>query len=46
LWHGNGLKLAHKMKIYFGTPSWGWIMYGIGYKSKWFLGFSMKKAKG
>ena len=29
------------MKIYFGTVGWGWKMYGIGYKNKWFLGFSM-----
>lgn len=31
------------MKIYFGTPGFGWIMYGIGYKDKWFLGFSMNR---
>jgi len=30
------------MKIYFGTPGWGWRLYGIGYKSAWFLGFSMR----
>lgn len=32
------------MKLYFGTPGFGWIMYGIGYKDKWFLGFSMNRA--
>ena len=29
------------MRIYFGTVAWDLKMYGIGYKSKWFLGFSM-----
>lgn len=29
------------MRIYFGRVAFGWRMYGIGYKSKWFLGFSM-----
>lgn len=29
------------MRIYFGNVGFGWRMYGIGYKSKWFLGFSM-----
>jgi hypothetical protein len=33
------------MKIYFGTPALGWVMYGIGCKTKWFFGYSMKKAK-
>ena len=30
------------MRIYLGTPGWGWIMYGIGYKAEWFFGFSRK----
>lgn len=30
------------MRLYLGTPGWGWKMYGIGYKTLWFLGFSMK----
>lgn len=30
------------MKIYLGTPGWGWRMYGIGYKTAWFLGLSIK----
>lgn len=29
------------MVIYFGRIGWGWKMYGIGYKTKWFLGFSI-----
>lgn len=29
------------MKFYFGQVGWGWKMYGIGYKTKWFLGFSI-----
>ena len=29
------------MRIYFGKIGWGWRMYGIGWKDKWFLGFSM-----
>ena len=32
------------MRIYFGTKAWGWIMYGFGYKSKWFFGFSMNNS--
>jgi hypothetical protein len=32
-------------KIYFGTESWGWNMYGIGWKSMWFLGFSKNVIK-
>lgn len=32
------------MKIYLGTPGWGWTLWGIGYGSKWFLGFSMRRA--
>lgn len=31
-----------KMIIYYGQVGWGWKMYGIGYKTKWFFGFSMK----
>lgn len=34
------------MKIYFGDIGWGWKMYGIGYKSKWFFGFSMAIMEG
>lgn len=30
------------MRIYFGTVAWGWLMYGIGYRDIWFLGFSRK----
>lgn len=30
------------MIIYFGRIGWGWRMYGIGYKTTWFLGFSAK----
>jgi hypothetical protein len=26
--------------IYFNTLAWGWQMCGIGWKAKWFLGFS------
>jgi hypothetical protein len=33
------------MKLYLGTKNLGWIMYGVGYKNKWFFGFSMKKEK-
>ena len=33
---------VYKMKIYFGKVGYGWKMYGIGYKTKWFLGFSHK----
>jgi hypothetical protein len=30
------------MRIYFGKVGCGWKMYGIGYKTEWFLGFSHK----
>jgi len=33
------------MKLYFGTPGWGWTMWGIGYRSTWFFGFSKKREK-
>lgn len=33
------------MKIYLGTPGWGWKMYGIGYKTKWFLGLSIQDTR-
>ena len=31
------------MRFYFGTPGWGWTMWGFGYKAQWFIGFSMKR---
>jgi len=34
------------VRIYFGTPGFGWRMYGIGYKSVWFLGFSSRIQEG
>ena len=30
------------MKLYLGTPGWGWRLFGVGYKTVWFFGFSMK----
>lgn len=37
-------KMIHikEFKIYLGTPKWGWFMFGIGWGTKWFLGFSCK----
>lgn len=32
-------------KLYFGTPGFGWIMYGIGYEDVWFLGLSINKTR-
>lgn len=30
------------MIILFGTPGWGWKMFGLlGKQNKWFLGFSL-----
>jgi len=29
------------MRLYFGRIGWGWRMYGIGYKTVWFVGFSI-----
>ena len=31
------------VRIYLGTPAWGWTLYGIGYESKWFLGLSIRR---
>ena len=31
------------MKFYFGTPGWGWTMWGFGYKAHWFIGLSVKR---
>lgn len=31
------------MVFYFGTPGWGWHLWGFGYKTKWFFGFSRKQ---
>jgi len=31
-----------EIRIYHGTVAWGWRMYGIGYKTKWFFGFSIQ----
>lgn len=28
--------------IYLGTLSWGWRMFGIGWKTTWFLGLSIQ----
>ena len=32
------------MKVYFGAKGWGWVMYGFGYKAKWFFGFSINNS--
>ena len=29
------------MKIYLWTKSWGWYLFGFGYKTKWFFGLSI-----
>lgn len=29
-----------KFRVYFGTKKFGWMMIGLGWESKWFLGFS------
>lgn len=29
------------MKLYFWTKGWGWLLFGIGYKAKWFFGLSV-----
>lgn len=30
------------MRLYLGFPGWGWRMYGIGYKTLWFVGLSIQ----
>lgn len=37
------MKSIGHLRIYLGTPGWGWIMYGIGWKNIWFLGFSVNQ---
>lgn len=32
------------MKFWFGSKGWGWNLWGVSYKDKWFFGFS-KQAK-
>jgi len=34
---------GENMRIYFNTDVFGWIMFGIGWKAKWFLGLSIAK---
>ncbi len=34
-----------KLRIYCGTVAWGWLVFGIGWRDKWFLGFSMSKGE-
>ncbi|MFA6315641.1 MAG: hypothetical protein WC648_04730 [Candidatus Paceibacterota bacterium] len=33
------------MKVYLWTAGWGWWLFGIGYKTKWFLGLSIAQNK-
>lgn len=37
------MKKIFGVRIHLGTNSWGWRMYGIGYKSLWFFGFSINR---
>ena len=30
------------MKIHFGGSGWGWRLWGISYKDRWFVGLSIK----
>lgn len=30
-------------KVYVGTKGWGWVMFGIGWNTKWFFGVSIKQ---
>ena len=34
--------MLDRMKFYFGTPGWGWKLYGIGYGNRWFIGASFR----
>lgn len=29
--------------VYFGTPKWGWTMYGVGWGTLWFFGYSKRR---
>lgn len=31
--------------VYLGYPGWGWKMYGLGWKTKWFIGLSINISK-
>ena len=37
------MKIIGKLRIYCGWIGWGWLMYGIGWKAKWFIGLSINK---
>lgn len=30
-----------KLKFYFGTPGWGWRLYGVALGESWFIGLSI-----
>ena len=32
------------MKLWFGSYAWGWNLYGVSYKDKWFFGLSREAA--
>lgn len=38
------MRILRNFFLYLGTPGWGWIMYGIGWKTKWFFGMSVQVA--
>lgn len=31
------------MKFWFGTPGWGWRLWGVSNGDKWFIGLSIKQ---
>ena len=31
------------MKFWFGTPGWGWRLWGVSYGDRWFFGLSIKQ---
>ena len=30
------------MKVWLGAHCWGWQLFGVSFKDKWFLGFSRR----
>lgn len=33
------------MKFYWNTKGWGWLLFGFGWKVKWFIGLSISERK-
>ncbi len=32
---------TRRIRFYFGTPGWGWKLYGVAFGEIWFIGLSI-----